>query len=269
MTTRWTLTCLLPLAGCYASWQAVADAPPEDDAGPGDDAGADGSDAEAGEEGVDPSCRPQEVWEDPDIDCDMCVPCVAAPYRWVGDGCTFAPICCVCAGPDCDSLYATYESCLAAHASCPVATIPPRRRDARLAWVAPGGAVGTGPRLFIDGAGLARFWEWGTGTPDLDGTPWERTDWNYAVELGPASANEIFDRLAAIDVSGLPHPPAGWVECYPTLRFRLCDGCEPVRLDYQQARDLLPEFRAVYELLDGLLCRGIRPGDLPSAYCEF
>jgi len=265
---RCILACQLLLVGCYSSWRMEDDAL-NDTSGPSDDASADRVEADAPGDAADLSCWPQEAMEDPDIDCDGCDPCDATPYRWDGDRCVFAPICCACVGADCDQLFTTHADCLAAYESCPVAWLAPRHGEARLSWQAPGGYAGTGPRLLVDGQGLARLWEWGTGVVELDGTAWERTDWNYAEDLGVEAANLFFDLLAAMELDGLPHPPTGWVECYPALRVRLCDACETVELDYQQAHDLLPEFVRVYALLDDWLCRGIGVHALPGSYCEF
>jgi hypothetical protein len=216
------------------------------------------------------ACRPQEAWEDPYIDCDMCNPCDARPYIWQGDRCTYQPICCRCAGPDCANLFVTLDECLAAYRDCPMAAGEgPDYPGARLLWQAPGGFAGMGPALMVDGEGLVRSWNFVAGLPGLDDPTWSRTDYDYSENLGIEATNDFFALLEAVDHSVLPHPPGPWAECYPSLVFRTCSTCEAIGLDYNSAVDLLPEMRAVYEWLDERLCRGLSASALPSDYCVF
>jgi len=217
-----------------------------------------------------PQCRPQEAYEDPDIDCDGCNPCDDTPYMWTGSRCEFLPICCMCAGADCDHRFMTIGDCESAYRECPTEPTPaPLYPEARLLWQAPGGFAGTGPMLLVDGLGFARAWSQDRGIYSIDSTEWGRTDYEAAENLGTRAANELFELLTTIDYSDLPHPPEGWGECYPTLELRPCGSCETIHLDYSQARDLLPEFWTVYDWMDQMLCRTAPFGSLPRTYCEF
>ncbi len=263
------LVAVVLLAGCYASSSEEGG----EDAEARDVRDADAvHDAVADEVAPDvpPGCRAQQAWEDPDIDCDMCNPCDATPYIWLGDRCAYQPLCCRCAGPDCGNLFPTLEDCVDAYDACPMAAgegadFP----DARLVWQSPGGFAGMGPVLAIDGQGGVRYWEFDAGLPGLDDPTWSRTDYDYGEYLGEEAANDFFARMRDVNYAALPHPPGPWAECYPTLIFRTCSGCEDVRLDYNNAEDLLPEMRAVYDWLDGRLCRGLASARLPSNYCVF
>jgi hypothetical protein len=216
-----------------------------------------------------PGCEPQEAYEDPTVDCERCISCDATPYVWTGDGCAFSPICCACAGRDCDSRFINLQWCLDAYRTCPMVPEVLNYPGARLAWQAPGGFTGMGPMLLIDGSGLARFWEANRGLYDLaDPGEWDRADWDYMEELGADAANELFSSLASVDFSNLPHPPTIVGECYPSLKLRLCETCEILSLDYSAARDLLPELASTYRWIDERLCRGIDTAMLPGAYCE-
>jgi hypothetical protein len=221
---------------------------------------------------VDPGdrCRPQEAYEDPSIDCDGCDPCPGTPYMWTGSMCEFKPICCMCAGADCDHLFATLEACNAAYRDCPRAPgRPPLYPEARLLWQAPGGVAGTGPMLLVDGAGLARSWVNDRGNYNTDDPGWSRTDYDAAEQLGAEAANDLFERLTNIDYTNLPHPPAVWSECYPLFELAPCPTCERIRIEYSRGRDLNPEFWGIYNWMQERLCRIIPHDALPISYCEW
>jgi hypothetical protein len=280
---------MLPAAGCYKSGVGSSDV--ETDDGPGPDLSdvrqdpvPDPVETTDPDMTVDPlpdpttdvmvdvedRCRPQEAYEDPYIDCDGCNPCDPTPYMWMGGSCAYAPICCRCAGADCDSRFVTLNECYEAYRDCPRAPEePPRYPEARLLWKAPGGFAGIGPMLLLDGQGLARIWLQVRGIYGIDSEEWFADDYDAAEYLGAAAAGELFDRLLGVNYSDLPHPPTGWNECYPMLEFRACNDCEAIRLDYAQAGDLLPEFWSVYAWIDERLCRTASTDSLPGAYCEF
>jgi len=209
------------------------------------------------------------AYEDPNVMCDACNPCDEVPYLWTGESCEFQPICCVCAGPDCAGKFRTIGECEDAYRGCPMLPQATRYPEARLLWQAPGGFAGTGPMLLMDGLGLARVWREDRGISSIDNPDWLRMDYDGVEDLRAAAANELFDLLFSIDYSALPHPPTGGGECYPTLELRACATCETIRLDYAEARDLLPEFWGVYNWLDPRLCRIAPAPVLPGSYCEF
>jgi hypothetical protein len=260
------------LAGCYqSSGDGEGDATDARDTREGDgahDVSAEDARPEAAMD-VLPGCEPQEVGEDPYIDCDMCQPCDPTPVRWVGDRCTYQPICCRCAGADCGNTFATLDECLAAYATCPMASGEgPAFPGARLVWQAPGGFAGTGPVLAVDGDGFLRTWG-SSGEIGLEDPSWSAADYDHSESIGYEGANALFRLLTAVDYSGLPHPPGPWSECYPLLIFRSCATCEPVRLDYGSAPDLLPEMQSVYDWLDRRLCPTEAFAARPSDLCLF
>ncbi len=93
--------------------------------------------------------------------------------------CVFAPICCECAGADCESCFTLYMDCVDAYVACFLPAEPPRYPDARLIWGAPGGVAGTGPTLMIDGLGMVRHWR--EGSYDIR---WEAAEPDLIEELG-------------------------------------------------------------------------------------
>ncbi|MFH1435803.1 MAG: hypothetical protein ABIJ56_08825 [Pseudomonadota bacterium] len=233
------------------------------------DATADDAALDDAMEDMDPACRPQEAGEDPDIDCDGCDPCDPTPYQWTGSRCEFLPICCSCIGADCGNRFSTFTACMEAYRSCPATTVLAEYPEARLLWAAPGGFVGAGPMILMDGSGLARVWEFDQGLYTVDSEHWGRTDWDFSEELGVEAANDLFGHLLDVDYSDLPHPPDHWLECYPVFEFRTCGSCTATRLDYQSAGDLVHEFDIIYNWFDWRLCRLAPYNLLPRSFCEF
>jgi hypothetical protein len=244
-------------SGCYG-----AERYEDPDAGDGDaDTDAD-ADADTDSDGSDP-CAPQEAHEDLEVDCDGCDPCDATPYQWDGDRCVFAPICCRCAGADCDALFETLDGCREAHGACPPSVQASLYPESRLLWKVEAGYAGTGPALRVDGSGLVRSWE------EAGGIDWGSTGWDSEEDLGVDAANELFALLDEVSFAALPHEPTTWFECYSSLQLSLCDECEPVSLGYQSAPDLLPEMGRVYAWLEERLCRSVDPSSLPGSYCDW
>lgn len=262
------LPLLVPWGGCERSLGSESS-----DAGPGPDGGLgpDGGPGPDGSPWPDGGCAPQDAYDDPLVDCFACVPCEdLTPYRWTGDRCAYEPVCCACAGRDCNRRFRTHGECHHAYGHCPQAFIEVEYPSARLIWMMPGGVAGWGPALALDGFGDLRSWNQAAGSPD-----WEREDPDYVEGMGIESANELFGLLEAINMSGLPHEPQVYGECYPVFWLLLedCPGCVPFRMDYWSALDLRPEFNAVYEWFDQRLCRpgpsSDYPQTLPSSYCLF
>jgi len=166
-------------------------------------------------------------------------------------------------------MFESYDDCLSAYDTCTGVQPPTRYAEGRMLWQAPGGAAGMGPMVLIDGFGLVRYWHFDDGIYSVGSEEWERTDWDGSEDLGVEAANELFDLVLSIDTGELPHPPEMWVECYVSFDVSPCGGCETIHLDFQQARDLLPEFYGVYRWLDERLCRLTGLEGLPSGYCEF
>jgi len=238
-------------------------APTPDGAAPTPDAALPPADAFA------PGCAPQVAYEDPNVDCDGCSFCDdLLPWQWTGQECRFAPICCACAGADCNSRFRTYDDCDQVYGGCPHALYEVEYPDARLIFWMPGGAAGHGPMVDVDGYGDLQTWLYvhDLGAP---GPP------DYSESLGLPEANRLFELLAAVDFTDLPHPPLDWFECYPQLWLWWDQGpaYDPMVLDYPLAARLLPELADVYDWFDDFLCRGSGipgyPETLPSEYCMF
>ena len=274
MTTfRWVLfltLCSALLWGCSAATRSSdgdsdsdSDADSDGDADSDVDADADGdADGDSDGDTEEDECRPQVAYEDPDIDSDGCDPCDSTPYQWTGNGCDYLPICGACAGADCENLFATYGECIEAFAGCPTPPERPQYPDARLIWMAPGGVAGTGRTLMIDGFGNVRHWD--SASYDIT---WDADDPDVTEGLGMEAAEELFAMFEEIDFSVLPHDVSPSWDCYPYFALTLCSECETIAIDYDGVEELLPEMRAVYDWLEGRLCRSLTRFQLPAFYC--
>jgi len=177
----------------------------------------------------------------------------------------YAPVC------GCDGkVYA--NDCLRAATGMPKATseicdpdggAAPTYPTAYLAWQAPGGAAGTGPAVVVGGEGWADTWEQVNGfSPE---TPPSSAAATYA--LTRAQVDDLFSRLAAVNVSSLPHPNVLGYECYPRLYFRLCQDCAATTLSYSTPQAISPEMDPVWLWFDRLLGQGALTH--PRSYCDF
>jgi hypothetical protein len=264
--TRLVMVCALILVGCQRG--SVGSDPTADGATPGPDAAAPIPDAAVPPaDAFVPGCAPQQAYEDPSVDCDTCTFCDdRLPWQWDGDECRFAPICCACAGVDCDLRFRTWADCEQAYGGCPHAMFEVAYPDARLIFWMPGGVAGHGPLIDVDGYGDLRTWLYVHDLGD-PGPP------DYAEPISQREANHLFELLAAVDFAALPHEPLDWFECYPQLWLWWQQGpaYDPMVLDYPRASRLLPELAEVYDWFDTLLCRGQGitgyPETLPSEYC--
>ena len=134
---------------------------------------------------------------------------------------------------------------------------------AYLGWQAPGGVAGTGPAVVISGAGWADTWTNVTGfSPE---TPPSSATGTYT--LTSAQTDDLFSRLAALNTTSLPHATTGFVECYPTLYYRLCTGCTTTTLNYSIPAQVSPEMDSVWLWFDQFL--GGTAATNPRNYCSF
>jgi hypothetical protein len=133
---------------------------------------------------------------------------------------------------------------------------------AYLAWQAPGGVAGTGPAVVVSAAGgWLRSWNrtyaFSPESPPADPTG--------TYEVDRTQINDLFSRLAAVDVAALPHAPlSGW-ECYPNLYFRLCAGCAATKLSYPIPDSVAPEMESVWSWFDQIA--GLTVATNPRYYC--
>jgi hypothetical protein len=138
-----------------------------------------------------------------------------------------------------------------------------------LAWEAPGGAAGTGPAVLVQGIGYAITWDNVPGfigsTPDTGPTSGVSSG-NYS--LTRAQTDDLFTRLAAVNISVLPHAMSiSFHEMYPRLYFRLCQDCAATALTYDSAKQLVPEMEPVWSWFDGLV--GATANANPRNWCDW
>jgi len=134
---------------------------------------------------------------------------------------------------------------------------------AYLAWQAPGGIAGVGPAIVVSGKGWAVAWQrtyaFSPETPPSD--PAE------SHTLTSEQTDDLFARLAAINMSSLPHDYATHSECYPNVYFRFCEGCTATTLKYGEPPQIAPEFDPVWVWFDQLL--GSSSLTHPYTYCNW
>jgi len=101
---------------------------------------------------------------------------------------------------------------------------------------------------------------------------------SFPVETPPSSAtgtytitstqsDDLFTRLAAVNLASLPHASTTGAECYPALYLRTCATCAARTLSYNVAAQLVPEMEQVWLWFDQLL--GASAATNPRNYCNF
>jgi len=118
-----------------------------------------------------------------------------------------------------------------------------------LAWQANTGSTGTGPGIIVLGKG---WYAAGTSTSwqdyqamIFDGTP------SYG--LSNAQLSDLSARLAALDLTSLPHASAGTSNCSAMLTFSTCSSCKTQTLAYSSSTQLAPEMEHVWAWFDQVL----------------
>ena len=179
------------------------------------------------------------------------------PYMWDGETCVFAPVCCACAGDDCDDRFATRTTCLRDFSHCdpedPEADYP----DGYVLIWKLNGRSGTGPALLIEGDGLARYWDSVMFEPDP-----EMVAWDYEEDLGPMAGDALFAALESLDYESVPHDVDECEdEIYPEVKVFFNRDDEPTSVPYCGRNDLVPEFEPVFEWMEAGLCRMLAISD--------
>lgn len=125
---------------------------------------------------------------------------------------------------------------------------------AYLAWEVPGGVAGTGPAIVVNASdGWVGTWDnvagfLGSPTPVTPSNP------TRIQSLTRGQTDNLFSRLASVNVSSLPHPMSiDFHEAYPALYFRLCQDCAATTLKYESAKQLAPEMDPVWLWFDQVL----------------
>jgi hypothetical protein len=134
---------------------------------------------------------------------------------------------------------------------------------AYLAWLAPGGFAGTGPAVVVCEKGWADTWT-SVNSFSVE-TPPSSAVGTYTFTT--AQADDLFARLAAVDLASLPHTTTVSAECSPSLYLRTCAGCAAKTLSYNVAAQLVPEMEQVWLWFDQLL--GASAATNPRNYCRF
>ncbi len=118
-------------------------------------------------------------------------------------------------------------------------------------WQSPDPATGMGPAIMVSAAGgWMRVW------PAIEAFDPEEVPSKPAtvMEFDREKMNDLFARLAALDLASLPHAPlTGPSNCRPTLHYRLCAGCSAKTLDYPAAESILPEMDTVWGWFDSIV----------------
>ena len=87
-------------------------------------------------------------------------------------------------------------------------------------------------------------------------------------EIDRTQMNDLFSRLAALDVASLPHDPVSGLErCRPYLYFRLCAGCTPTTLSYPAPESVSPEMESVWSWFDQIVKPALYPMINPRYFC--
>jgi hypothetical protein len=137
--------------------------------------------------------------------------------------------------------------------------------NAYLAWEAPGGFAGTGPAVVVSGKGWADTWDNTPGFSSSPETPPSSATGTYT--LTRAQTDDLFARVALVNMSSLPHPSSLGYECSPRLYFRLCEGCTATTLPYAVPQELEPEMDPVWLWFDQFL--GSSAMTNPRNYCNW
>jgi hypothetical protein len=132
-----------------------------------------------------------------------------------------------------------------------------------LAWEAPGGAAGTGPAVVVGGSGFIDTWTnvayFSPETPPSNAVS--------SATLTRAQTDDLFARIATVNLSSLPHTTSAWVECESMFYYRACQGCAAVTLKYNVPAQASPEMDPVWLWFDQVI--GATTSANPRNFCNF
>jgi len=135
---------------------------------------------------------------------------------------------------------------------------------AYLAWQASAGTPAAGPAVVVSGEGWVDTWSSVQTFPPE--TPPSSTVNTY--NLAATQVDDLFARLAAVNMSSLPHCPCTAVAtgCSLNLYFRLCEGCTATTLNCEGAPQIAPEMDTVWLWFDQVLTASAATN--PRNYCS-
>lgn len=135
-----------------------------------------------------------------------------------------------------------------------------------LAWYNPDPATGIGPAVVVSATGgWMQAWA-AIGTFEPENVP---SNPSTTMEFDRARLNDLFSRLAALDLASLPHAPVtGPEKCRPNLYFRLCAGCTAKTLSYPAVESVSPEMNEVWAWFDSIVWNARDLVVNPHRFCE-
>jgi hypothetical protein len=138
--------------------------------------------------------------------------------------------------------------------------------SAYLAWQSPDAVELSGPAVAVSATG-GWLRTWSSTERFAPESPPAKAESTH--ELNRTQLNDLFTRLAAVDVDALPHAPlAGLERCHPTLYFRLCADCAPKTLSYPAPESVSPELASVWAWFDQIVTTGLLPAVHPRYFCS-
>jgi hypothetical protein len=120
---------------------------------------------------------------------------------------------------------------------------------AALGWQAVAAGADAGPGIVVIGMG---FYATDTDVPmsNLNSLIFDDAP---SHGLSNAQLDDLFARLAAIDLDSLPHPDPSAAGCTASLLLKACLGCTMKTLSYASASQLVPEMEPVWAWFDEVL----------------
>jgi hypothetical protein len=121
--------------------------------------------------------------------------------------------------------------------------------SAYLAWQTSTGLAGSGPAAAVKAPDWLVTWA-STASFPPESLPGNLTAMH---PLTSTDTDDLFLRLAGVNVSALPHGPSTTSDCQATLYFRLCEGCAANTLTYNSADQIGPEMELIWSWFDRML----------------
>ena len=120
---------------------------------------------------------------------------------------------------------------------------------AALGWQAAAAGADAGPGIVVIGMG------WYASDTDVPLSNLNSLIFDDAPShgLGNAQLDDLFARLAAVDLASLPHPDTNAANCTALLLLKACFGCTMKTLSYSSATQLVPEMEPVWAWFDQVL----------------